>query len=191
MQLHEGSCILKGRRKKNRCSGGGFSQMWVGWVADFQTPQNLPKSPWKSPFSTRISPIVLPNLKKTQGAVGWVKRFGRDLPKKRCFFTPSLTCNDTWPIFLHNTPKYENFCTEHSKLNISARKKSSRLAQQGLSKNIHLWAQEGQATQGGKAAREPRENINWCSQHDSHGKTELPNIQKKLSLSNSFRGDLT
>ena len=120
--------------------------------------------------------------KKTQGAVGWVKRFGRDLPKKRCFFTPSLTCNDTWPIFLHNTPKYENFCTEHSKLNISARKKSSRLAQQGLSKNIHLWAQEGQATQGGKAAREPRENINWCSQHDSHGKTELPNIQKTFTF---------
>ena len=61
-------------------------------------------------------------------------------------------------------------------------KKLGRVAQQGLSKNIHLWAQEGQAT------REPREdkqlgtqeNINWCSQHDSHGKTELPNIQKNF-----------
>ena len=83
MQLHEGSCILKGRRKKNRCSGGGFSQMWVGCVADFQTPQNLPKSPWKSPFPTWISPFVVPNLTKPWG--GWVNTFGRDLKKREGF----------------------------------------------------------------------------------------------------------
>ena len=43
-----------------------------------------PKSPWKSPFLTWISPFILPNLTKT---LGWVNRFGRDLPKKTvCFF---------------------------------------------------------------------------------------------------------
>ena len=37
---------------------------------------------------TQISPFVSQNLTKT---LGWVNTFGRDLPKKRFFFTPSLS----------------------------------------------------------------------------------------------------
>ena len=67
-QSSEGSCQKKtvffGRSLPN--VGG-----WGGWLPNkVQTPQNPPKLPRKSPFSTRISPFVLPNLTKTQGWVG-------------------------------------------------------------------------------------------------------------------------
>ena len=59
----------KGRSQKRRFHLGKLSQIWVGGVADSQTG---PKPP-KSPFLTRISPPVFPNLTKTLGWVGGFK----------------------------------------------------------------------------------------------------------------------
>ena len=58
---------------------------WVGWLIPKQgpNPSKPPKSPRKSPLSTRISFFVLPNLTES---LGWVNRFGRDLPPKEVFF---------------------------------------------------------------------------------------------------------
>ena len=80
---NKGSC-----QKKTFFFGISFPNVggWGGWFPNkVQTPQNLPKSPWKSPFSTWISPFVLPNFTKT---LGWVNTFWRDL--KQLFFWPSL-----------------------------------------------------------------------------------------------------
>ena len=82
--------LREGVQRKHVFFGRSFPNVggWGGWFSNkVQTPQNLPKSPRKSPFSTRILPFVLPNLTKT---LGWVNRFGRDLPKKKRCFTPSL-----------------------------------------------------------------------------------------------------
>ena len=76
--------------------------MWVGGVAASQTSQKKTKSPPKSPFSTQISPFVLPNLTKKPWGGWWVNRFGRDLPKKTVFFGKYL------PNLFTHPPQY--FC---------------------------------------------------------------------------------
>ena len=53
-------------------------------MADSQSGPNLPKSPRKSFFLTRISPFVFPNLTKPWG--GWVQSFGKVFPNKTFFF---------------------------------------------------------------------------------------------------------
>ena len=80
--------------------------MWVGGVADsqkkVQTPQKKQITP-KIAFSTQISPSVLPNLTKT---LGWVDRFGRDLPKKHVFFWGGgCFTNSLFPQNIHQSKR--------------------------------------------------------------------------------------
>ena len=83
--------------------------MWVGVVADSQTRSKSlkkTKSLRKSPFSTQISPFVLPNLTKNPAVCGWVNRFGRDLPKiNNILNIPTRPCNDALEL---NSYKYRN-----------------------------------------------------------------------------------
>ena len=70
---------------------------WVGWLIPKQG-QKTPKSPWKSTFSTGISPFVLPNLTKTLGWVGGKTNLGEISQKKRFFFIPSLRTQSEWYV---------------------------------------------------------------------------------------------
>ena len=72
--------------KKKRFFGISFPNVggWGGWFPNkVQIPQKKTKSPRKSPFSTRISPIVFPNLTKTLGWVGGKTDLGKISQIKR------------------------------------------------------------------------------------------------------------
>ena len=72
--------------EKKRFHLGKHSQIWVGGVSDSQTD---PKQNPKSPFLTRISPFVFPNLTKKPwlGSNIWEiseKTFLGTFPKRKC-----------------------------------------------------------------------------------------------------------
>ena len=71
--LHLNKMLGELPKKKPFFFGRSLPNMggWGGWLPNkVQTLQNPPKLPRKSPFSTQISPFVLPNLTKTLGWVG-------------------------------------------------------------------------------------------------------------------------
>ena len=134
--------------------------------------------------------LIFHGLRKHSRDLGQIQIVNRD---------GRVTCNDTWPIFLHNTPKYEYFCTKLKIEYFCTKKKLGRIAQHGLSKNIHLWAQgtleprkanelgsPGRTSSSGAQGEHKLMFTAWQPRKDWATK-----YTKKLSLSNSFRGDLT
>ena len=93
----------KGRCKKKRFFWRSFPNVggWGGWFPNkVQTPQNPPKGPQKSPFSTQISPFDFPDLTKNPG-VG--KHIWERSPKKTLFLL--LPLMDV--LITHNCSAFE------------------------------------------------------------------------------------
>ena len=73
-----------------------------GWGGSFPNRPKKNKSPRKSPFLTRISPFVFPNLTKTLGWVGGFKGLGKFFQKKA--FLGKISCpeNQILGLDLHS-----------------------------------------------------------------------------------------
>ena len=87
--------------KKRTFFGESFPKCgWLAWLIPKQSPNSstTKKSSRKSPFSSRSSPFVFPNLTKTLGWVGGLgKQIWENFPKKRTVFLegvglPLLNC---------------------------------------------------------------------------------------------------
>ena len=84
--------LVREAAKKTFFFGISFPNVggWGGWFPNkVQTPQNPPKLPQKSPFSTQISPFVFPNLTKTLGWVSGKTDLGK-ISQKNFFLAASL-----------------------------------------------------------------------------------------------------
>ena len=76
---------------------GFLSQMWVGGVADSQTRSKPPQIAPKIAFFDPNFTFRFPKSHKLGWVGGWVNRFGKDIPKKRFFFIPSLSFASLFP----------------------------------------------------------------------------------------------
>ena len=64
--------------------------MWVGGETDSQTrfkPPNPPQITPKIAFLDQNFTFRFPKSYKNPGVGGWVNKFGKDIPKKRFFYT--------------------------------------------------------------------------------------------------------
>ena len=96
--MSKGSC-----QKKFRFFLGDLSQMWVGGVADSQTRSKPSKPPQIAPKIAFFDPNFTFRSPKSHKTLGWVNRFGRDLPKKNVFFWGGLPLElrmkiDNWKL---------------------------------------------------------------------------------------------
>ena len=85
--------------------------MWVGGVADSQTRSKPLKKNQITPKIAFFDPnftFRFPKSHKNPGVGGWVNTFGKDLPKKTCFFIPSPSVRVTQRLSAINIYKGKN-----------------------------------------------------------------------------------
>ena len=88
--------MYKGGFQKKKFFGDIFPKCgWVGWLIPKQG-SNPSKPPQITPKIALFDPnfnftFRTPKSHKNPGVGWWINRFGRDLPKKEVFFTPSLS----------------------------------------------------------------------------------------------------
>ena len=93
---------------------GYLSQMWVGGVADSQTRskplETLPNCPKNRLFRPKFHLLFSQISQKPWGGWvgGWENTFGKDLPKKTFFLTPSLSNDNDSNVIYEELSRYIN-----------------------------------------------------------------------------------